>query len=107
VKNLEAYLEMARSRDIFKIGAVPRSENQAAPASPEDRGAKEREEAILGKFHLVGISWSEDPDAMVENTAENKTYFVKRGHVIDGVRVEAIYKDYVVLSLDGKEVELR
>ena len=44
---------------------------------------------------------------MIENTAEEKTYFIKRGHNVDGVRIEAIYKDRVVISFEGKEAELR
>jgi len=107
VKKLETYMQMARSRDIFRIGAFPPTQPDVEAPSEVDRAQQEREERILGQFRLVGISWSDDPDAMIENTAEEKTYFIKRGHHVNGVRVEAIYRDRVILNFEGKEVELR
>ena len=57
---------------------------------------------------LVGISWSNDPDVMIEDTKDNRTFFLKKGQLIDNqIKVEAIFKDHVVLSYGGEEVELR
>ena len=44
---------------------------------------------------------------MVEDTKSYKTFFVKRGDLIGEVKVEAIFKDKIILSYEGDEVELR
>ena len=56
---------------------------------------------------LVGISWSNDPDAIIEDTKDTKTFFVKTGQKIGEVKVQAIFKDKVVLSYQGEETELK
>ena len=56
---------------------------------------------------LVGISWSNDPIAMIEDSKALRTFFVTRGQMIGEVRVQAIFKDKVVLSYGGEEIELR
>lgn len=98
------YLEKPRQRDIFKIGAKNIIGN--AEAVMKDASSK----AIESTKHLklVGISWSSDPDAMVEDTIALRTFFVKRGQTMGtDIRVEAILKDKVILSYKGEEVELR
>ncbi len=103
VKALTYYMEKVHSRDIFKIGK--QEPEKEAVAQPGTNAAKQ--EAIASKYKLVGISWSDNPDAMIEDTAANKTYFMKRGQALDGVKIQAIFKDKVVLSSGGQEVELR
>ena len=44
---------------------------------------------------------------MIEDKQSVKTFFVKRGQMIGPVKVEAIFKDKVVLSYEGEEIELR
>jgi hypothetical protein len=98
------YLEKVRQRDIFRIGAKNIVGN--AEAVMKDTSSK----AIDATKHLrlVGISWSSDPDAMVEDTIAVRTFFVKRGQTLGAdIRVEAILKDKVILSYKGEEVELR
>ncbi|HAJ57204.1 MAG TPA: hypothetical protein DCL35_05485 [Candidatus Omnitrophica bacterium] len=106
IKPVAAYIEKVGSRDIFKIG------RQAAPeemdTGKQQVEEKARQDAVLAKYRLVGISWSDSPDAMVENLELKKTYFLKRAQTLpDGVKVQAIFKDKVILNLDGVEVELR
>lgn len=102
LKALSSYTDKVRTRDIFKIGPQVPDEKQAAggpaPASAETK---------LAKYKLVGISWSDSPDAMIEDTEAKKTYFLKRNQVIDGVKVQAVFKDKVVLRYGNSEVELR
>ena len=70
-------------------------------------GLAETAEAVKS-LALVGISWSKDPDAIIEDKAHQRTFFVKRGQMVgDNIKVEAVFKDHVVLSLDGQEFELR
>ncbi len=95
------YLDRIRQRDIFKMGPKKVS-NDAVPAAPNSKIVEATQ-----NLKLVGISWSKDPDAMIEDTRALKTFFVKRGQMIGQVRVEAIFKDKVILKYDTEEIELR
>jgi hypothetical protein len=44
---------------------------------------------------------------MIEDTKELKTFFVKRGEMVGDAKVQAIFKDKVVLSLGKEEFELK
>ena len=104
LKAASYYLEKIRQRDIFQLGPKKTDEltQEITPAGPSG-------EMLEAAQHLklVGISWSNDPDAMIEDTQALKTFFVKRGQMIGDLRVQAIFKDKVVLSRRGEEIELR
>ena len=98
------YLQKVSSRDIFKEGPKAAAPVQAAPAAPN---MTETSEAVQN-LALVGISWSSNPDAIIEDKSKQRTYFVKRGQDVgDGVKVEAIFKDHVVVTFEDREYELR
>ena len=99
-KDVGYYLEKVRSRDIFKMG------KPEVPA-PVIQTVSSRILEETQNLKLVGISWSDDPDAMIEDTRSMKTFFIKRGQLIGEVKVQAIFKDKVVLSYGGEETELR
>lgn len=111
LKNSVYYLEKARSRDIFKFGrffekAVEEVAEEVLP--PEEiELMPSKLEQVEAKFSLVGIAWSEDPDAMIEDINTKKIYFLKRGETLDGMQIQAILRDRVVLSFEGEEIELR
>ncbi len=97
------YLEKVRERDIFKMGV-------AGPRGVEERASREGVSKITElsqNLRLVGIAWSDDPDAMVEDTKAMRTFFIKRGQTIGDLKVRAIFKDKVILSYGTEEVELR
>ena len=101
LKSINYYQEKIGERDIFNLKKqVVENQKEAAPEVPTED---------LGKgLSLVGISWSDDPEAMIEDTESKKTYFVKKGQALDNsVKVVTIYKDRVILSKGGKEFELR
>jgi hypothetical protein len=102
LKALSFYADKIHTRDIFKIGPKEPEEKPSAGGA-----AQASAESKLAKYKLVGISWSDSPDAMIEDTEAKKTYFLKRNQVIDGVRVQAVFKDKVVLRYGNAEVELR
>jgi len=101
LKEAAHYLGNVRSRDIFKMGFHNEVPVESGP--PVSSRAVE----ATKNFRLVGISWSNDPDAMIEDTKALRTFFVKRGQMLGDVKVEAISKDKVVLSYEGEEVELK
>ena len=95
------YLEKARQRELFRM--VPKKkEVEEALSGPSARLMEATKD-----LRLVGISWSKEPDIMIEDTQTKSTYFLKRGETFANIRVEAIYKDKVILSFEGEEVELK
>ncbi len=102
LKTAAYYSELTRKRDIFKIGAKPTDKSRALRA-PSDR-LKEATKSL----RLVGISWSNDPDVMLEDTKLKRTYFLKRGQSLDsGVKLQAVLKDKIILSYENEEMEFK
>ncbi len=98
------YMQKVSSRDIFKEGRKEAAPVQAAPAAPDMAETSE----VVQNLALVGISWSSNPDAIIEDKSKQRTYFVKRGQDVgNGVKVEAIFKDHVVVTFEDREYELR
>jgi hypothetical protein len=103
LKSLSYYLEKARERDIFNM-AIKRTTYGAAFA----KGPSQRVIEISQNLKLVGISWSDDPDVMIEDTKTQRTLFLKKGQMIDNeIRLKAVFKDKVILSYGEEEIELR
>ena len=100
-KSVSYYLDNVSRRNIFEMQAR-RSTINVVKKEPSSKIARETEQ-----LKLVGISWSADPVAMIEDGRSLKTFFVKRGQMVGNVKIEAIFKDKVVLSYEGEEIELR
>jgi hypothetical protein len=93
------YLDKVAVRDIFKLG--PKNP-LAAKGGPSEKALE-----ATKNLKLVGISWSDNPDAMIEDSKTMRTFFVKRGDVVGDIKVEAIFKDKVVLNFAGEDVDLK
>ena len=103
LKESTYYLQKVSSRDIFREGKKVETVKQEAPQNT----IVETAEAIKN-LALVGISWSKNPDAIIEDKAHQRTFFVKRGQMVgDDVKVEAIFKDHVIVTFEDHEYELR
>jgi type II secretory pathway component PulC len=102
LKAASFYLEKARTRDIFKMGLASVAESKEILKTPISKIAEASQ-----YLKLVGISWSEDPDVIIEDTKSKRAYFLKRGQIINDFEVKAIFKDKVILSYNGEEIELR
>lgn len=61
----------------------------------------------LGNLKLVGILWSDNPQAMIENLKEQKTYFVSKGDRIGDIEIRNILRDKVIVGKGTEEWELR
>ncbi|MBU1061610.1 MAG: hypothetical protein KJ957_01620 [Candidatus Omnitrophica bacterium] len=105
-KKVAYYLEKVRDRDIFNMGikqvVEEISEVEHKPKLPTSKIMD-----AVQNLKLVGISWSDDPDAMIEDTKAMRTFFVKRGQMIGDIKVQAIFKDKVILGYAGEEMELK
>ena len=104
LKQKQDYLQKAETRDIFEMGYVKRKEvdfkkDEANKFSPIKELTKD--------FKLVGISWGNEPDAIIEDPDTDKTYFVRKGYMIGEMKVYDVRKDRVILRYKGEEVEIR
>ena len=61
----------------------------------------------ITNYKLVGIMWSDNPQAMIEDTKEQKTYLLGNGEALGQVKVKKIFRDKVVIGKDEQEWELR
>jgi len=55
----------------------------------------------------VGVIWSANPQAMVEDTQNHKTSLVSTGDYLGQLKVNKITRNSVVLEKDREEWELR
>jgi hypothetical protein len=101
LKSASYYLEKARGRNIFMMS---KSIVSSGPAPASSQKILE----VAQNLKLVGISWSDDPDVMIEDTKIQRTFFLKKGQVIENdIRLKAVFKDKVILSYGTEEMELR
>lgn len=98
-KTVSYYMDKVASRDIFRMG---RKDPEAAK-----KGVSEAALEATQHLKLVGISWSNNPDAMIEDSKAMRTFFLKRGQMIGDVKVEAIFRDRVILNYAGEDIELK
>ena len=99
-KTAAYYFEKVAQRDIFKMGPKPLPTEKQKVVSPVVTEATKN-------LKLVGISWSDNPDAMIEDTQAKRTFFLKRGQKIGKMKIQAIFRDKVILSYEDEEVILK
>lgn len=90
-------------RNIFTLTA---QQNQAEAAGPTI-GQEAQDNSALGGVKLVGIIWSDNPQAMLEDTKESKTFLVSTGDTVGDMKVKQILANKVIIGKEGKEWELR
>ena len=96
------YTGEVRGRNIFNA-----EQPKPPELEPQEITAAAQAEAVK-EFSLVGIAWSKDPEAMIEDKDIGRTFFVKRGQALsNGAQIVAIFKDRVILKYKGQEIELR
>ena len=102
LKEVSIYIDKVKERNIFKIGGKKPDEVLEAKPGSESQIAQ-----LTQQFKLVGISWSDDPDAMIEDIKSARTMFIKKDQMIGELKVKEIFKDKVVFSYGKDEMELR
>jgi hypothetical protein len=98
---LADYLAKVKKRNIFEIGAGKKPDDLIA-AGPSSKAVEATQ-----NLRLVGISWSDSPDAMIEDIKSLKTFFVKKDQMIGDVKVETITKEKVVLRYGQELIEIK
>ncbi len=100
----EYYIGKTKNRNLFEFADKP---IEVIPDIAEEVKKVSILQEMVKDLKLVGISWSDKPDAIVEDEKMGKTYFIQLGSMIGDIRVREILKDRVILRYEGEEVELR
>jgi len=104
--DVKDYLHTVSLRNIFH----PFEQKVIEKKQEEEATVVRRISSQTKNLKLVGISWLDTPEsasAMVENTENGVTHFLRTGEKINGVTVEAIYADSIVLEFSGERMELK
>lgn len=92
----------AVSRPMFVAPYSAAAPTQRAAAAPSARAG-----TVTQRLSLIGVVSGEPPQAIIEDAETQKTYFVTKGQgLIEGVVVEEIRDNRVVLRLGDERVEL-
>jgi hypothetical protein len=96
-------LVSAVSRPIFQIPShQPGSTRSGGSAAPSQQA-----KSLAARLSLIGIVAGNPPQAIIEDSETKKTHFVTAGQrVIEGLTVEEVRADRVVLDLNGEKIEL-
>lgn len=93
--NVSDMVAQVKARNIFTFVA-------------KKQAAKLQEATGDSNFKLVGILWSNAPQAMIEDTKEQRTHLLSVGDRIGkSIVVKNIFRDKVLLTNEGQEWELR
>lgn len=102
LKPLSEYLSAITTLNPFTGGAT-----QQSPTVPVTETARQRLEGLTNSLIVVGIDNSAVPEAIIEDTEQRRTYFVKVGDEIKGVVIREISPKGVSVSYEGEEILLR
>ena len=98
-KGYSYYSNRMSGRNIFGGGYYIQTESQTT-------GAELSAELSGSDLGLVGIVPGDNPQAIVEDKKNQKTYYLAKGQSINGIIVEDINEDKVVLEYRGKRMTL-
>lgn len=96
LKPYEFYLQSARQRQIFG-NSVVQEKSVAQVAANLD---------IVKEMSLVGIISGDNPQAIIEDKATQKTYYVTKGQFIGEIQIEEILEGKIIISYKGQRFEL-
>lgn len=97
------YVQAMQNPNPFTGGAeevIVESEPARGPS------AEEKLAGMIKGLTVVGINRGSIPDAIIENSEEKRTFFVKAGDKINDLTVKEIKRDTVILSYEGSDVEI-
>lgn len=100
LKPLADYLSVVQQANPFGGAA-------ALVAAPITQTTKQRLEELAGGLVVVGIDRSATPEAIIEDTEQQRTYFVKVGDELNGLMIREISAKGVVVTYEGEELLLK
>ena len=98
-KSYSYYSNRISARNIFGGGSYLQTDSQTTGMDPSA-------ELSGGNLGLVGIIPGGNPQAIVEDKKNQKTYYLLKGQSINGITVEDIDKDKVMLEYRDKKMTL-
>ncbi|MFH1790703.1 MAG: hypothetical protein ABH885_01800 [Candidatus Omnitrophota bacterium] len=101
LKEFVIYMDTILGRNVFE----PVSQQKQTQATPAALLSE-----LFATYRVAGISYSENPAesyAMIENTKEGVTYFIREKERYSGFTITRIDEDCVIVEYDGEEMELR
>ncbi len=110
LQDISYYLQRVNTRNIFKpvLNANISDEKESGGEIEKIVTAKDELIEIIEQLVLVGVSWSDNPVAMIEDTSAKMTYFLKKGEEIKSrVIIKEIFIDRVILKYKEAEAELK
>ena len=98
-KPYEYYGSVIEKRDLFQAGLPTRG-------GPVANTSASTAEARFKDLTLVGIISGKNPQAIIEDKKDQKTYFLKTGESLGELRIEQILDEKVTLSYEGEQFDL-
>lgn len=95
MKPVDFYLEGVREKNLFRQTASP-------AAHPVIKMAGED----LENFILVGVIAGDDPQAVIEDKKNTRTYYVRQGQYVGDFQVQGILEGKIILSQGDESFEL-
>ena len=96
LKSLDDYRETLAARNPFGLPFRP----AATDSAPEP---KRKLSELIKPLTVVGINRGRVPEALIEDSAEKRTYIVKVGDKVGAMVVKAIDASGIKLTYDGEE----
>lgn len=101
IKPLSFYTDMTALRDIFHLGpdgsgVVAVAADLISPAQGD----------FAARYTVQGIIFDKNPQAIIKDTQNSKTYFVHRKETLEGAVLENIEGSRVIFKVQGQSVEL-
>ncbi len=87
LKPLSHYLEKAKSKNIFSMAS------RISPKEIVAKQARSRISELSQDLKLVGISWSDNPDIIIEDKKVKQAYFLKKGQKVNELLIKDVFKD--------------
>ncbi|MDD5731146.1 MAG: type II secretion system protein N [Candidatus Omnitrophica bacterium] len=96
IRPLESYTQGIENRRIFGSAQGDYSQKTGDKINPD----------LIKDINLIGIISGDNPQAIIENKAAQKTYYVNKGQFIGEFLVEDIKEGKVILNYNGRRFEL-
>jgi len=105
------YLDQIKKRNIFtayqepKQAPPPAVKEEPPPPPPEPKVPIEQKAKNL---KLIGISWGDNPKAMIRDTGTQEVLFLSEGEKVQDtdLTIKQVTKDEVILTSEGQEMSL-
>lgn len=103
IKPLSDYLASVQMRNPFTGVAG----GTLLADRPTAKTVKQRLEELAQHLVVVGIDRGPRPEAIIEDTSQQRTYFVRMGDEINGLVIRDISANGVLVAYEGEETLLR